>query len=51
MEIFFGPLLLGPLWCYCGDNGDKMLTSFKTLVSKNAEHGVCTKALGNDTFV
>ena len=36
-NIYFGPLVLAAWKCYCGDNGmiNKMLTSFKTLVSKN----------------
>ena len=39
---------------FCGENGYKIRTFFKTLVSKNAadEHvDGCTKPLGNDKFV
>ena len=35
-KIYFGPLVLTALKYYFGDNGHKMETSFKTLVSKNA---------------
>ena len=35
-KIDFGPLVLAALKCYFGDNRQKMQTSFKTLVSKNA---------------
>ena len=35
-KIYFEQLVLAALNCYFGDNGHKMQTSFKTLVSKNA---------------
>ena len=35
-KIHFAPLVLAALKCCCADNGHKMQTSFKTLVSKNA---------------
>ena len=35
-KIYFGPLVLAALKCYCGDNGHKMQTNLKALVSKNA---------------
>ena len=35
-NLYYGPLVLAALKCYCGDNGHKMQTSFKTLVLKNA---------------
>ena len=35
-KIYFWPLVLAAMKCYFGDNGHKMETSFKTLVSKNA---------------
>ena len=31
-KIYFGPLVLAALKGYCGDNGYKMQTSFKTFV-------------------
>ena len=35
-ETLSGPLVLAGLKCCCGDNGHKMQTFFKRLVSKNA---------------
>ena len=35
-NIYFGPLILAGLKCYCGGNGHKMQSFFKTLVSKDA---------------
>ena len=35
-NIYFGTLILAGLKCYCGGNGHKMQSSFKTLVSKDA---------------
>ena len=34
-NIYSGPLVLAALKGFCGDNGHKMQTSFKTLVLKN----------------
>ena len=50
-KIYLGPLVLAVLKCYFGDNGHKMQTTFKTLVSKNAAKWRLYKHLGNAKFV